>query len=145
MEQHRLQSHGKNDRGTKEGGKPDRGSESARGWAWGERDRKGTRGEASGPKHDQRSHLPMWRNVKPLILSANVQNEVQTIHFVCCLLLKRCCGSLFLSYKFSMKDTTELLTELSENCVNMEKNKNKTSFVLRDEKTRNCFRVTSKL
>lgn len=47
-----------------------------------------------------------------------------------------------------MKDTTEFLTELSEDCVNIEEKKKKkkqkkktTSFALRNEKTWNCFRV----
>lgn len=42
-------------------------------------------------------------------------------------------------------DWTEFLTELSENCVNMKPKNPQTSFALRDEKTRSCFRVISKL
>lgn len=86
VEQDRLQSHGKND---KKSGIPEREREKTHviEWAGREKERKeGVGGFASGPKHDQRLHLPVWRNVKPLILSANVQNEAQTILFGCCLL-----------------------------------------------------------
>lgn len=43
------------------------------------------KGETKGickSNSNQRLHLTVLRNVKPWILSANVQDEVQTIHFI---------------------------------------------------------------